>query len=115
MNVAVPPCGCSQPGSKASASCYCSVEDLLKIIRRRYSLAVLNAIRTRRHARYRTIARALPQASSSTLAETLQALEAARLIDRSEVASDQEGYALTPAGQKLLDRLRPLLDEVRTS
>lgn len=83
----------------------------MRIIRRRYSLAVMSAIRSRRQARYRTIARALPRASSSTLAETLQALETARLVERT--GSGREGYRLTAPGEKLLDRLRPLLEEVR--
>lgn len=71
----------------------------------------MSAIQSRQRARYRTIARALTQASSSTLSETLQALEAANLIERPLEESD--GYQLTPAGKKLLDRLRPLLEEVK--
>jgi DNA-binding HxlR family transcriptional regulator len=113
----IPPCGCILPGATDPAVCYCGVEDLLRIIRRRYSLAVLNAIHSRRSARFNEIAGALPQASTSTLAETLQALEAASLLDR-RVEGDPSPYptyTLTRSGVLLLDRLRRLLDEVQGS
>jgi len=89
------------------------VEDLLRIIRRRYSLAVMNAIHTHAKPRYHDIAEALPGISSSTLAETLRALEAAQLLHRR--VNDQSPfptYALKPSGSKLLNRLRQLLDEL---
>ena len=73
----------------------------------------MSAIHSRKQARYRSIARALAHASSSTLAETLQALEAARLIERT--ADDRDGYQLTEPGRKLLDRLRPLLEDIRST
>ena len=56
----------------------------------------------------------LPQASSSTLAETLAALEAAQLV--SHHSGDElpfSTYSLTESGMKLLRRLRPLLDDLR--
>ncbi len=100
----------------SAATCYCGVEDLLRIIRRRYSLAVMNAIQSRGTARYHEIANALTQASSSTLVETLQALEIAQLIRRRDLSGDaapHTSYDLTPSGLKLLSRLRPLLDDVQ--
>jgi DNA-binding HxlR family transcriptional regulator len=111
----IPPCGCTTPGAASAATCYCGVDDLLRIIRRRYSLAIMSAIHTRGTARFSDIASALSQASSSTLAETLRALEAAQLLTRRDL-SDEAGphtvYSLTPSGVKLLSRLRALLDEV---
>lgn len=90
------------------------MEDLLRIIRRRYSLAVMNAIHVRRQARYNDLAAALPAVSSSTLAETLHALSAARLIDRRQLSDERPGalYSLTESGAKLLNRLRQLLTEI---
>lgn len=113
----VPPCGCASPGAADPASCYCSVEDLLRVIRRRYSLAVLHAIHQHGSARYRDIEAVVAGASSSTLVETLNALEAARLIDRvvPRDSTPRTSYGLTPAGTRLILRLRPLLDEVRGS
>jgi DNA-binding HxlR family transcriptional regulator len=110
----VPPCGCGAPGRANPATCYCSVEELLKVIRRRYSLALMNAILLGQPARFSELAQALPQASSSTLAETLVALEIAQLIVRT--TSDRPptvSYSLTDSGTKLINRLRPLLDEVQ--
>jgi len=109
----IPPCGCGSPGTALPSTCYCSVEDLLRVIRRRYSLAVLNAISQHQLARYRDVAARLPHASSSTLSETLGALEAAQLVVRHTAESVPTAtYALTPAGEKLLSRLRRLLDEL---
>ena len=110
----VPACGCSEPGLAGASTCYCGVEDLLRIIRRRYSLAVMNAIHSRGQARYQEIAAALPAMSSSTLAETLHALETARLATRQPHSDDRPhiAYSLTESGAKLLARLRELLSEI---
>lgn len=109
----VPPCGCSDPGVANASTCYCGVEDLLRIIRRRYSLAVMNVIHGRGEARYHDIAAAMTGMSSSTLAETLHALVAARLIERHESElRPQARYGLTQSGTKLLRRLRQLLSEI---
>ena len=110
----LPPCGCGSPGESNAATCYCGVEDLLRIIRRRYSLAVMNAIHGHAKPRYHDVAAALPGISSSTLAETLRALEAAQLLRRRP--ADDGGpfatYSLTESGAKLLSRLRQLLEEI---
>jgi DNA-binding HxlR family transcriptional regulator len=112
-SVEIPPCGCGSPGQAAASTCYCSVEDLLKVIRRRYSLAVMNAIHRHQPARYKDLSAVLATASSSTLAETLGALEAAQLVERrTSDAIPTSTYALTGSGEKLLSRLRRLLDDV---
>ncbi len=110
----LPPCGCGSPGDASAATCYCGVEDLLRIIRRRYSLAVMNAIHHHPRPRYHDVASALSGISSSTLAETLRALEAAQLLrrERGEDESPFAIYALTDSGVKLLSRLRQLLEEL---
>ncbi len=109
----IPPCGCGSPRRADPSTCYCSVEDLLRVIRRRYSLAMLNAIHLHEPARYRDLASALPGASSSTVADTLDALEAAHLVARTSAdAIPTSSYQLTASGAKLLSRLRPLLEDV---
>lgn len=110
----VPSCGCASPGAADAATCYCSVEDLLGIIRRRYSLAVMRAIHGRARARYHEIEEAVPEASTSTLAETLRALEGARLLER-DVPEARPTYCLTASGKKLLKRLRGLLEDVQST
>lgn len=103
------------PGEANAAVCYCGVDDLLRVIRRRYSLAVLNAIHARGEARYHEIESAVSAASTSTLAETLHALEQTRLIDRHALrdAAPRTTYTLTQSGTKLLQRFRRLLGEVQ--
>ena len=110
----LPPCGCGAPGEASASTCYCGVEDLLRIIRRRYSLAVMNAIRGHQKPRYHDIAESLSGISSSTLAETLRALEAAQLLRRHPGDNDSPfpTYALTDSGAKLLSRLRQLLADL---
>ena len=108
------PCGCGTPGETNASTCYCGVEDLLRIIRRRYSLAVMNAVRSHEKPRYHDIAEGVPGISSSTLAETLRALEAAQLLLRTpgQDNSPFHTYTLTASGAKLLSRLRQLLVEL---
>lgn len=106
-------CGCAHSGTAVASTCYCSVEDLLRVIRRRYSLALMNAIRMGQPARFRDLEAMLPQASTSTLAETLSALEAASLVAHHtahEVPTSH--YRLTPSGETLLSRFRALLEDV---
>ena len=112
--VEIPPCGCGSPGKVSPLTCYCSVEDLMRVIRRRYSLALMNAIHLHQPARFRELSLVLPQASSSTLADTLGALEAAHLVAHhtSEVKPIST-YSLTESGAKLLSRLRRLLDDIQ--
>lgn len=111
---AIPPCGCGAPGKAAPSTCYCSVDDLMRVIRRRYSVALMNAIRLHQPARFRELSTLLTQASSSTLAETLGALEAAHLVAHHTADSTPiSTYTLTASGEKLLSRLRRLLDDVQ--
>lgn len=85
----------------------------MRVIRRRYSLAVMNAIRAHSPARFRDLATALPQASTSTLTETLGALEAASLVAHDTAESPPTStYRLTASGDKLVSRLRRLLEEL---
>ena len=111
----VPPCGCAQPGAAEPETCYCGVEDLLHVIRKRYSLSVLRVLHAHPRARYHDIAEAVTEASSSTLADTLRALEAARLLRREPGADGRPAYALTASGGKLIHRLRRLLEDVQTT
>ncbi len=110
----VPSCGCAEPGYADAATCYCGVDDLLRIIRRRYSLNVMKAVHGRGRARYHDIAADLPSISSSTLSETLRALEAVHLLARKPEAEERPHmmYELSLSGVKLLLRLRELLNDL---
>jgi DNA-binding HxlR family transcriptional regulator len=113
----VPPCGCITPGDVHASVCYCAVEDLLRVIRRRYSLGVMNAIHARGTARYGEIEASMRPISTSTLAETLHVLEQAQLLERRAPPEDapRTSYTLTASGVKLLSRFRRLLGEVQES
>ena len=86
----------------------------MRVIRRRYSLAVMNAISQQQPARFRELSILLPHASTSTLSETLAALEAAHLVAHLTAESAPTStYRLTASGEKLLSRLRRLLEDVQ--
>lgn len=110
----IPPCGCTSPGTSPASTCYWSVENLLRVIRRRYSLALMNAIHHQQPARFHQLSASLPHASTSTLAETLAVLEAAQLVlhHTAEVAPTST-YRLSASGEKLLSRLRRLLEDLQ--
>ena len=73
----------------------------------------MNAIHLHQPARFRELETLLPQASTSTLAETLGALQAAHLVrHQTGDAIPVSTYSLTASGEKLLSRLRRLLDEL---
>lgn len=73
----------------------------------------MNAIRMHQPARFRDLEAFLPQASTSTLADTLAALQAAHLVEHHTAdAVPTSRYALTESGNKLLSRFRRLLEDV---
>ena len=86
----------------------------MRVIRRRYSLALMNAIHQHQPARFRQLSMVLQQASTSTLAETLAALETAQLVaHHTAETAPTSTYTLTASGEKLLSRLRRLLEDVQ--
>ena len=105
-------CGCATPA--AADSCYCSVDDLVHTIGRKYALPVLVRI-DHGTARFTALQRALG-VSSSTLSETLDDLIRVGLVRRDVLDDLQPStrYVLTSAGEALVKRLRPLLERVRT-
>ncbi|MBW3660675.1 MAG: helix-turn-helix transcriptional regulator [Gemmatimonadetes bacterium] len=106
-------CGCAAPATAAVDRCYCTVDDLVHAIGRKYTLPVLVRIGGGT-ARFTRLQRALG-VSSSTLSETLDDLIRVGLVHRT-VLDDRPPsteYALTAAGKALRERLRPLLERVR--
>lgn len=86
----------------------------MRVIRRRYSLALMNAIHQHPPARFRELTELLPQASTSTLTDTLAALQAANLVAHlTAETTPTSTYVLTASGEKLLSRLRRLLEDIQ--
>lgn len=107
-------CGCASPESQAAALCCCTVDDLVHTIGRRYAMPILNYVGRARKARFTELQEDL-EVSSSTLADTLDDLVRVGLLARTVLPDTppRTEYSLTPAGQALRGRLRPLLDHVR--
>lgn len=105
-------CGCAAVGTAAAERCYCTVDDLVHAIGRKYAFPVL--VRIGDAARFTELQRSLG-VSSSTLSETLTDLARVGLIRRTvlEERPPATEYVLTDAGLALRDRLRELLERVR--
>lgn len=106
-------CGCTVPTTAAVEECYCTVDDLVHVIGRKYTLPVLVRIGSGT-ARFTGLQRALG-VSSSTLSETLDDLIRIGLVRRTVVEDrpPTTEYVLTAAGTALREHLRPLLERVR--
>lgn len=106
-------CGCATPTSSVADRCYCTVDDLVHAIGRKYALPVMVRI-GKGTARFSELERDL-SVSPSTLSETLADLDRVGLIRRSvlEDRPPATEYSLTDAGVALRDRLRRLLEQVR--
>jgi DNA-binding HxlR family transcriptional regulator len=107
-------CGCSEPESKAAATCYCTVDQLVRAIARKHALSLLNVIGRFGRARFRDLEASLPRVSTSTLSETLGVLGDVGLVRR-DVFPDtppRVEYSLTEAGNLLRNRLHMLLEQV---
>lgn len=108
-------CGCSEPASGAARHCYCTVEDLVRVISRKHALSILNIIGGRGAVRFTDVEEAIPRLSASTLSETLRLLRDVGLVHR-EVFPEtppRVEYSLTDAGELLRERFHELLDRVR--
>lgn len=108
-------CGCVDAAGHGADTCYCTVDDLVHAIARKYALSILNLLGGRGSSRFRDVEAALPGVSPSTLSDTLRELVTVGLVDR-EVFPDtppRVEYRLTSAGSLLRDRFHHLLERVR--
>lgn len=107
-------CGCAVPTSPAAERCYCTVDDLVHAIGRKYALPLMVRIGDG-PARFTELERDLA-VSPSVLSETLADLGRVGLVRRTVLENHPPAteYALTDAGAALKDRLRRLLDQVRS-
>lgn len=76
---------------------------LLDLLGRRWALRVLWELRETPAPTFRELQERCGGISSSVLADRLRELTEAAIVTR-----DEHGYALSPAGRSLLERLRPL-------
>lgn len=92
------------------APCYCRLKRLCNILGKTYAVRILGLLRERGSLRYSELEDALKATSSATVTARLDELTATDLIKRrsyDEVPPRVE-YSLTPRGQALTERLRPL-------
>ena len=89
----------------------CPSREVLKHVTSRWGVLVLMVLETRTH-RFSELRRAVGGVSERMLAQTLQWLEADRLVARMayEVVPPHVEYSLTPLGREAAERVRGLAD-----
>lgn len=95
--------------------CYCQLDGVMELLSRQAAMQVICVVGAIGPARYGDIEGAFGDVSSSTLSTRLDDLVSAGFLTRrqyDEIPPRVE-YDLTPAGEELCDRLRPLLEWTR--
>lgn len=114
-------CGCfgtaAEPEAEAEAEeeaampCYCPLDDVTDTVGKKYAMQIVALLGARGPLWYKDFETELAVTSTSTLADRLDQLVEADLIERrsfDEVPPRME-YALTPRGRELEGHLQPLL------
>lgn len=98
--------------SDDSPTCYCPLGGVMDLLSRRYAMQLVCVVGAMGPARYGEIEAAFGGVSSSTLSTRLEELVAAGLLSREQYDEipPRVEYELTPTGEELCDRLRPLLE-----
>lgn len=92
-------------------TCVCPVTGLMETLARKYALQVVCVVGAHGTVRFSDIEAHLPGASTSTLSSRLEGLRRAGIVSRTRYAEvpPRVEYELTPAGERLRERLAPLL------
>lgn len=95
--------------------CQCLASDLLSVVGRKYAMEVLCVVAAHETARFGDVEAHVPDASTSTLSNRLDELEAADLLrrERYDEIPPRVEYELTEDGRELGERLRPVLEWIQ--
>jgi DNA-binding HxlR family transcriptional regulator len=107
----------SQP-TECDLVCPCPPIGLIDIVGKKWAVCVISLLGRYGTVRFGPIQTCLSGVSPATLTTTLRSLERARLVQRPRVESPRgpvRGYALTPSGRELYERLLPFADWLRAS
>lgn len=113
-------CACCGSGGEGEAeasdgtgmTCYCPLDGVINTVGKKYSMQIVALLGSNGPMRYSELEERLEVTSTSTLAERLDQLEDADLVDRrsfDEVPPRVE-YSLTRKGRELEERVQPLLE-----
>lgn len=113
------PSACCEPDGKGrvdndtgSQTCYCPLDDVLKTVRKKYTMQIIAVLGADGPLRYGKLKARLGTKSDATLSKRLDQLEDAGLVarDRYDEMPPRVEYSLTAAGRELEDHIQPLLD-----
>lgn len=96
----------------AGMTCYCPLDGVINTVGKKYSMQIVALLGANGPMRYSELEDRLEVTSTSTLAQRLDQLEDADLVDRrsfDEVPPRVE-YSLTRKGRELEERIQPLLE-----
>jgi DNA-binding HxlR family transcriptional regulator len=91
--------------------CFCPLEDLMKVISKKWTLLIINAIGIYGTLRFNRLVKELHGIGPKTLSDRLKELEAEGLITREFFAEipPRVEYSLTKDGAELRESIMPLL------
>lgn len=100
------------PCSLEDGACDCLLSETMELLGRKYAMEVVCVVAAHGRVRFGDIEAHLPAASTSTLSDRLDELAAAGLVVREQFAEvpPRVEYELTEAGERLGERLEPLLE-----
>jgi DNA-binding HxlR family transcriptional regulator len=105
-------------GCESDLICPCPPVGLIDVVGKKWAVCVIALLGKYGTVRFGPIQRCLSGVSPATLTTTLRALERARLVHRAAVEGGRgvvKGYALTPQGAILHERITPLADWLRVA
>ncbi|MFB6166215.1 MAG: winged helix-turn-helix transcriptional regulator [Haloarculaceae archaeon] len=102
------------PCPEGLAGCYCVLSDVMDLLGRKYAMDVVCIVGVHGRVRFGELEAHLPEASTSTISDRLDELEAAGLLEREQYDEipPRVEYELTPDGMELAEHLEPLLEWV---
>ena len=91
--------------------CLCSIEGIIGILSKKWSLLIISAIGNDHKLRYNELEKKLDKISPKTLADRLKELENANIIKRESFAEipPRVEYSLTKEGAELRNAIKPLI------
>jgi DNA-binding HxlR family transcriptional regulator len=107
-----PPDDATRDADARLTECVCPVTGTIETLGRKYALQVFCVVGALEPVRFGEVQDRVPDASTSTLSDRLDELEAEALVERTQYDEipPRVEYDLTADGRELHERLRPLVE-----
>jgi DNA-binding HxlR family transcriptional regulator len=100
------------PTCDVDGTCYCPLTGIIETLSRKYAMQLISIVGAHETMRFAEIETHLPEASTSTISKRLREFADAGLVTRTQYDEipPRVEYELTSDGQKVRERLEPLLE-----